>query len=247
MSRPDVEVTPASHALPKWRRALLTVATLAPMDLLDLSTGDVVLVLGAHPDDETFGVAGTIASLAASGVDVHVVSMSAGEAALDHVGVTVAHLAAQRRHELASACAVLGTASDTMRHYPDGRLAEFENGMAADIAAVAHRHGARRLLTVAWCEPHPDHAAVGRATLEAGARLGIPVTGYVVWALHWTDPDDPVMRKTPMTLMSLDARASAARHAAISCYRTQTEPLDAGVAAILPPSFVGNDLELLVG
>jgi LmbE family N-acetylglucosaminyl deacetylase len=240
-----IEVTPTSHTLWLWQEALADVPTQRPGEALDLGRGDALLVVGAHPDDETFGVAGTMASLAAGGVDVHVVSMSSGEAALDHVGVTVADLAARRRRELHEAGEVLGAASVAAMEFPDGHLADFETEMALTIEAAARSHGVRRILTVAWCDPHPDHAAVARAALEAAARCRIPVTAYAIWALHWTEPDDPMMRESPMTLMSLDQQARAARRAAISCYRSQTEPLATSVAAVLPPSFVGNDLELL--
>ncbi len=245
MTSSSIEVTPTSHTLWLWQEALANVPAQRPGEALDVGRGDAVLVVGAHPDDETFGVAGTMASLATGGVDVHVVSMSSGEAALDHVGVTVAGLALRRRFELGEAGEMVGAASVDALGFPDGRLADFETEMALTIEAAARRHGVARILTVAWCDPHPDHAAVARATLEAAARCRIPVTGYAIWALHWTDPDDPTMRMSPMTLMSLDQRARAARRAAIGCYGTQTEPMAANVAAILPPSFVGNDLELL--
>ncbi len=96
-------------------------------------------------------------------------------APLRDIAVTVADLAAGRRAELAKACGVLGAASVIAMDFPDGRLAEFEIEMSAVIDAAARRHGVRRLLSVAWCDPHPDHAAVARATLEAGARGGVQV------------------------------------------------------------------------
>lgn len=62
-----------------------------------------------------------LAALAADGVDVYVVSLTAGEAALDHIGRRVDGLARRRRQELQDAAHALGARS-ARALMPDGAL-----------------------------------------------------------------------------------------------------------------------------
>lgn len=70
----------------------------------------------AHPDDESFGPAGTLAVHSAAGVDVHVVTMTDGAAGAPADGYPEGdELAAIRRDELAAAAKELGA---TLHHLP---------------------------------------------------------------------------------------------------------------------------------
>jgi LmbE family N-acetylglucosaminyl deacetylase len=93
------------------------------------------------------------------------------------------------------------------------------------------------LLTVWWADPHPDHRAVGRASIAAGALTGCPVTGYPVWAQHWSDPAQAVSAGRVQPIRT-GIPAEAARQRAVDCYRSQTEPLQPDLEAVLPPAVV---------
>jgi LmbE family N-acetylglucosaminyl deacetylase len=70
----------------------------------------------AHPDDESFGPAGTLAVHSAAGVDVHIVTMTDGAAGAPAPGFPDGDaLAAIRRTELRAAAAQLGA---TVHHLP---------------------------------------------------------------------------------------------------------------------------------
>lgn len=70
----------------------------------------------AHPDDESFGPAGTLAVHSAAGVEVHIVTMTDGAAGAPADGYPEGDaLAAIRREELRSAAAALGA---TVHHLP---------------------------------------------------------------------------------------------------------------------------------
>jgi LmbE family N-acetylglucosaminyl deacetylase len=74
-----------------------------------------MLVVGAHPDDETLGAGGTIARYAQAGSEVWVCIVCDG--------VTARHSEVSRQRECAeSACAVLGAARVVFCELPDQRL-----------------------------------------------------------------------------------------------------------------------------
>jgi hypothetical protein len=96
-------VTPDSVYAEQWVRRLEGTPAVPAAEAVAVRSGEVLLVVVAHPDDETLALGGTLAELASAGVEVHVVSLTSGEAALDHVGEQVPDLAWRRRHELDTA------------------------------------------------------------------------------------------------------------------------------------------------
>lgn len=81
-----------------------------------------VAMVVAHPDDESYPFAGTLARLADLGVEVHVVCATRGEGGWDLTGEgrTGAALAEARARELARSCEVLGAAPPCFLDMPDG-------------------------------------------------------------------------------------------------------------------------------
>ncbi|HHZ95157.1 MAG TPA: PIG-L family deacetylase [Flavobacteriales bacterium] len=74
-----------------------------------------VLVLAAHPDDETLGCGGTIARLASEGAYIKLITFTDGESAR---GQTTKN----RNDKLASVCTKLGITDYAFSNYPDNRL-----------------------------------------------------------------------------------------------------------------------------
>jgi hypothetical protein len=66
-----IAVTPGSAYAGAWAQLVKTLPYVRPERALDVGPGDVVLVIGAHPDDETFGAGAGVASLTRAGVRVH--------------------------------------------------------------------------------------------------------------------------------------------------------------------------------
>src|ERR1700712_2883491 len=88
----------------------------------------------AHPDDETFGVGGTIARYALEGVTTSLYCATDGDAGRSS-GLEVASPAAlgeRRRAELKAAAKVLGFRSLTFGGYPDGKLASVDADTLVD-------------------------------------------------------------------------------------------------------------------
>ncbi len=228
-----IRLTPDSVHAERWSHRLAHVPSLAPADAVPVRAGDVLLVVVAHPDDETLALGGTLAELAAGGVEAHVVSLTAGEAALDHVGEHVSSLAERRRDELAAAGIALGVAGCTALDLPDGRLAEHRAEAEAAVRAAVDRVRPDRVATLWRHDPHPDHRAASEAVAAVcGAAV---VEEFLLWAVHWTDPADV---PDHVAAVSVAASAREARRRALAGYRTQVEPLAPHLQAILPASVV---------
>lgn len=207
------------------------------------------VVVAPHPDDETLGLGGLIATLLAAGTPVVLVALTDGEASHpDSTTVTRAELQHRRVGETAAALAALGgglpgTGRVERLHLPDGGLTE------PPIAA----HLGRLLQPADWCfttwerDGHPDHEVAGRAARTACGRTGARLLGYPVWTWHWAGPGDDrvpwqLAHRLPMTPDTHRRKA-----AAIGCYASQTHPLGpaAGDAPVVPPDdlahFTRND------
>jgi N-acetyl-1-D-myo-inositol-2-amino-2-deoxy-alpha-D-glucopyranoside deacetylase len=165
-------------------------------------TGGLLLV-HAHPDDESIGTGATMARYAAQGVPVTLVTCTLGELG-EIIPPGLAHLAADgelgayRRGELAAACAALGVSD---QRYLGGPGRWRDSGMAgeasnddprcfwqADLAEAAAQlaaiiRDARPRVLVTYDENgfygHPDHIQAHRVsrravTLAAGQVPGVP-------------------------------------------------------------------------
>jgi LmbE family N-acetylglucosaminyl deacetylase len=141
-----------------------------------------VLVVVAHPDDESFGLGGVLDVLTRRGAEVTVLCLTHGEASTLHGGVP-GDLARVRAVELAAAADVLAVARTRLLSYPDGGLAGIAGTELADrVREVAAEVKPTHLLVFddGGVTGHPDHVHATRAAVAA-AR-GLPV-------LAWTVPE----------------------------------------------------------
>ena len=119
-----------------------------------------VLMVWAHPDDETYLAGGLSAALADAGQRVACVTATRGEA-----GGEAADLAEIRTAELEAALDLLGVREHHWLDYPDGGCAEVDDATAA--ARIRAHVEAISPDTVVTFGPdgftgHPDHQAVSR-------------------------------------------------------------------------------------
>jgi N-acetyl-1-D-myo-inositol-2-amino-2-deoxy-alpha-D-glucopyranoside deacetylase len=138
-----------------------------------------LLVVVAHPDDETFGTGSLIADAARRGVEVTVCCATRGEAGQDDSAEPVADLAVARERELREAAAVLGASRVVLLDYADSGMsgpagAGTLAGAALDdvVAAVAAVVDDVRPDVVVTLDPelgdgHRDHVRIGAATTAA--------------------------------------------------------------------------------
>lgn len=142
---------------------------------------ETVLVVVAHPDDESFGLGAVIGEFTRAGAQVHVVGLTRGEAST--LGARAGDLREIRTAEFTAATHMLGVASAVLLDFPDGALTAHTDELTEVVAQwlarlepdgllIFHRDGVTG---------HPDHAAAGRAAHAAAGGAGLPV-------LEWTLP-----------------------------------------------------------
>src|SRR5689334_7627583 len=110
-------------------------------DITDISDTSLPRLMGvwAHPDDECFGTAGTMARAVASGHPVAVVCATRGEKGkiADPSLATQETLGAVRERELRAACAAVGVSDVAFLDYVDGHLAEAHEDEA--VGRIVHQ------------------------------------------------------------------------------------------------------------
>ncbi len=196
---------------------------LGDLPVLDEVRERRLVVLAAHPDDETLGAGGLIAHLAALGAEIDVVVATSGEASHpDSTTWTPARLASVREREVRAAVRVL--APDARLHLlrlPDGHLADHVPQLVETLRALA-RPGC--LLVAPWrCDGHPDHEAAGRAAAQAAE--GVRLLEYPIWLWHWAPPDDVRVPRADLRRRAVPAEALQRKAKAMRTHVSQVQPL----------------------
>lgn len=218
-------------------------------------SGTRLVVLAAHPDDETLGVGGLLHAAARAGLDVVVVMASDGRASHPASPThTPDRLVALRSAELAGAVARLAPrASIVELGLPDGELSAHLDDIATALVDVLGPDTDCWLLSTGRSDGHPDHTACGLAAQRVVAgRTRTRWWEYPVWLWHAGDPDalrDRLARD--LRRFALDPADRLARDEALAAYRSQLAPLSpaAGDEAVLPPAVlahVDRDRDLLL-
>lgn len=132
------------------------------------------LVIVAHPDDPEFLFGATVAMLIDEGTTVSYVICSDGANGQRDVELSAAAVAEVRAREQREAAAALGVSGVTFLGFPDGRLEpslELRRAIAREIRRerpdLVITHYPRRVLELPLEASHPDHVAVGDATVSA--------------------------------------------------------------------------------
>lgn len=131
-------------------------------------------MVSAHPDDPDFGAGGSIARLADSGAEVTYVIVTDGRQGGEDPKQRDADLIAIRKREQRAAAKVLGVKNVEFLGYKDGHLAP-DLKLRRDIVRQIRKykpelvitHIPGRVLDAPMGASHPDHLAVGEATMAA--------------------------------------------------------------------------------
>ena len=143
----------------------------------------------AHPDDQDFTVAGTLAKWARAGCEVSSVIITSGDSGSndpDRGPEYKAELAQLREQEQSQANEILGVRHTLFMRYPDGELTA-SLGLRRDLTRLIRRHKPEVVITgdpTAWFYEndyvnHPDHRAAAEAAIyavfpSAGTRMIFP-------------------------------------------------------------------------
>lgn len=156
-----------------------------------------LLIVVAHPDDETFGTGSVIASAADAGVEVTVCCATRGEQGEDTSGTTSnpSQLAKVREQELRAAAHVLGARDVVVLDFADsgmdgdagpGSLSTVD--LAAVVEPIAALIGRVEPDVVVTLDPdsvtdHRDHMRIGEAATAAFAKAAKPSARLYYWTL----------------------------------------------------------------
>ncbi|MEW8977848.1 MAG: bacillithiol biosynthesis deacetylase BshB2 [Symbiobacterium sp.] len=135
-----------------------------------------LLVIMPHPDDETFAVGGTIALYSRRGVPVTYVCATLGEMGRNMGRPPFANretLPRLREKELREACRILGITDLRLLGLRDKTVEFVDPGeLAARLRAIIEEIRPSLIITYhPDYSVHPDHMALGRATVEAVRQL----------------------------------------------------------------------------
>lgn len=198
----------------------------------------------AHPDDETFSSAATLAHYASAGVACHVLSATDGDAGRSSTIAVSSReeLGRLRRAELREAARVLGVRSVHALGLPDGGLAQVDaDALTGEIVRHLRTHRPQVVVTFGpegAPNAHRDHRVISRVATAAFFLAGLPdafadqLEGPGAFAPHaprrlyyvsWEPPapGDGVPHAVPLTAR-LDARPwDGVKRAAFEAHRTQ--------------------------
>jgi LmbE family N-acetylglucosaminyl deacetylase len=146
-----------------------------------------LMVVTAHPDDETLGFGGVLARYASEGVETFLVTATRGErgryfghppGSPEHPGRTA--LAELRERELRGAASMLGIRHTSLLRYEDGNLDRADANDA--VSRIAWRIRQARPQVVLTFAPdgaygHPDHIAISQLTTAAIVAAADPAYG----------------------------------------------------------------------
>jgi LmbE family N-acetylglucosaminyl deacetylase len=220
-----------------WR-ALADVAV--PLDLEEV---DRLVVLGAHPTDETLGAGGLIRHLHGRGVPIEVIVGSNGEGS--HPG-SPSHspdqLWALRRDEVTRALSHLAPSARLRRlGLPHGSLSAHESELVQAGLAAVGPSASRVLLVAVWQDDgHADHGAVGRAADLIATSTGARLVEYPLRAWLRAPSDDPRLHPSRLAVVRLSDADRTAKRRAVREHRSQLTAFSPAVADQPPllPSFL---------
>ena len=225
-----------------WREAEPWAS--APAVDLDI---DLLVVLAAHPDDESLGAGGLIATAAERGIPIAVVIATDGDGSHpDSPTWTPRLLARERRVELSRALDELAPGSAlSFLGLADGGLREQRRSLELFVSAIVTaavransdlddphaldrserpRDPKRTLLVAPWRgDGHRDHRVLGEVAEQIAREAGHASLAYPIWMWHWGHPQD--IETDLWRVLPLASGPRGAKSRALDLHATQMLPL----------------------
>jgi LmbE family N-acetylglucosaminyl deacetylase len=204
-----------------------------------------LLYLYAHPDDESFGVAGISRMYADLGADIAIVTATRGDAgrAGEPALCSREELPARREAELREAARILGIKSVTVLDYLDKHLAEAPpDKIRRELVEAIRCHRPQVVVTFDpnGANLHPDHVAISRFASDAIAAAEdprwYPDAGHphrvqrLLWVppvMPWDAPKSPdLAREAGIDFLIDTTKHRDVKAAALRAHRTQHVSID---------------------
>lgn len=187
-----------------------------------------ILVVLAHPDDETFRCGGTLALYASRGARITLICATRGEMGRQ-LGIppiaTRETLPMLREQELRAACKSLGVADLRLLGLRDKTVDYYDaEVVAARIAVVMQELQPEVVITFhEVIGRHPDHCAIGRATRLAYEQVGSGRLYYLLWEEHTDDLATIGAIRDQVTAVDVDGPAAEAKMRGFRAHFTQSQ------------------------
>ncbi|HEY3203955.1 MAG TPA: PIG-L family deacetylase [Thermoanaerobaculia bacterium] len=198
--------------------------SLIPYQATDL-TGERILVLAAHPDDESLGAGGTLALNAERAEAIRVWIATDGTSQEGVAPEAAAEYGLRRREEAVRAAALLGLSAPRFGGFSDRNLSEEWRGLDASIKSELDEFQPDLVLCPSPVEIHPDHRALARSLYEqvAASRAGDPDHDrFRFLRLAFYELSHPIL---PNTLVDI-ARVADKKDDALRAYGSQQSVRD---------------------
>jgi len=222
--RPTFTHTETGTAESRWRERP-EWEQVAPVQLATTAARRLIVV-AAHPDDETLGAGGLTAQAARAGLDVVVVLVTDGEASHPESPTSPREaLARQRVEESRAALARLAPSGTLVRlGVPDGAVVDHATEVVDHLVDLIGERGEATLVVAPWRhDGHGDHDATGRAAGVACRRTDALLWEYPIWLWHWCEPADAPWAQ--LRTLGVPADVQDLKREAVSLHRTQVAPL----------------------
>jgi LmbE family N-acetylglucosaminyl deacetylase len=146
--------------------------------------GKKILIITAHPDDESYCAAGTLfANYKAKGEN-NLICASLGERGKSHISrpVELGEMKKIRKSELTRACALLHMRLVSVMGLPDGRLIEYKAKAFKKVQSISRRIKPDVILSFGsdGFSGHYDHIAIGSVARTIAKKLQIPFYAFAL-------------------------------------------------------------------
>ncbi len=182
--------------------------------------GERVLVVVAHPDDETLGCGGTLTKHIANGDTVMVASLSSGVGSRDSKN----DLAKERIEMYGNAACILGVTVFPSATFPDNR---FDDVAQLDICKAIEWYANVMRPTIVYthwpCDLNIDHRITSNAVMVACRPISSSVKRIlfmeVAGSTEWSGPGHLVF--APNYYVNLDQEQVELKQKAMRCYTSE--------------------------
>lgn len=215
------------------------------------------LVLAPHPDDESLGCGGLIATCVAAGRAPLVVVLTDGAGSHPNSrAYPPDRLRAVRRQEVRDAMSCVGLPLDRIAFLSEPDTAAPTDGPRFDAVVaqltglIGQEPGCTAILASWRHDPHCDHEAASLIAAAVAEATGIRNVAYPVWG--WTLPADSLVAGPSPSGWRLNVGAfQSAKQAAIQAHKSQYGDLitDDPTGFRLPPALLsvfGNEYETFI-
>ena len=215
----------------------------APVSTADWSSCQRLIVVAAHPDDETLGAGALLASAEQRGIPTTVVVATDGEASHpDSPSHTAEQLAEVRRGELGAALRELApSATLQVLGLADAGLPACAAALLDTLAALVGDSASGTWLVAPWThDGHCDHDTLGAVAEQVARRSGAELLQYPLWAWEGTSPAEQAIPLDRLGRVEVAVGAVAAKRRALAEYHSQFQPLSpaAGDEAVVPQTLL---------